>query len=129
MTVVPVELGQRRYDVVIEAGVLARAGAHLAPLAGKRPVVIVADANVAVHLAPLRASLRNAGMATHAIEIPAGEGSKSWATLGRLVDELLALGVERSDHVGALGGGSVAIMGVITVCALGVLLCHAAARR
>ena len=33
MTVVPVELGERRYDVVIEAGVLARAGAHLAPLA------------------------------------------------------------------------------------------------
>jgi 3-dehydroquinate synthase len=105
MTVVPVELGERRYDVVIEAGVLARAGANLAPLAGKRPVVIVADANVAVHLATLRRSLQDAGIVTHAIEVPAGEGSKSWASLERLVDELLALGVERNDHVVALGGG------------------------
>ena len=34
-----------------------------------------------------------------------GEGSKSWSTLELLTDRLLELGVERGDHVIALGGG------------------------
>lgn len=105
MSVVRVELGARAYPVVIEPGLLTRAGAHLAPLAGGRPVVIVADANVASHLATLRAALAAAGIASTPITIAAGEGSKSWATLETLCDRLLALGVERGDHVVALGGG------------------------
>ncbi|MFC4453777.1 multidrug effflux MFS transporter [Deinococcus sonorensis] len=40
-----------------------------------------------------------------------------------------ALGALSGTLVGALGGGSVAIMTVITVCALGVLICHQVARR
>ncbi len=105
MTTVTVALGARSYDVVIEAGLLARAGEHLAPLSRGRRMAIVADANVAGHLETLRASLDAAGVASEAIVIPAGEGSKSWATLETLCDRLLELGVERSDHVIALGGG------------------------
>ena len=105
MTTVTVALGTRSYDVVIEAGLLARAGALLAPLARGRRMPIVADANVAPHLETLRASLDAAGIPSEAIVLPAGEGSKSWATLEALCDRLLALGVERGDHVVALGGG------------------------
>ena len=105
MTVVPVALGARSYDVIIEPSLLARAADHIAPLTGTRPVVIVADANVGTHLAMLRRSLEGAGLVVRPIEIPAGEASKSWATLERLCDALLALGVERGDHVVALGGG------------------------
>ena len=105
MTVVTVALGARSYDVTIEPGLLARAGDHIAPVAGKRPVTIVADANVAAHLATLERALDTAGVAHRAIVLPAGEGSKSWATLEKLTDELLALGIERGDHVIALGGG------------------------
>ncbi len=107
MTTVSVALGERSYDVRIEPGLLARAGEAIAPLAGTRPVVIVADANVAAHRATLEASFRAVGIATHAIEVAPGEASKSWATLERVVDALLALGVERGDHVVALGGGVV----------------------
>lgn len=105
MTIVPVALGARSYDVVIEAGLLARAGEHLAALSPGRRMPIVADANVTPHLETLRASLQAAGVPSEAIMIPAGEGSKSWATLERLTDRLLELGVERGDHVIALGGG------------------------
>lgn len=105
MTTIPVSLGTRSYDVVIEAGLLARAGALLAPIARGRPMPIVADEAVAPHLETLRASLSAAGIASEAIVLPAGEGSKSWATLELLMDRLLALGVERRDHVIALGGG------------------------
>lgn len=105
MTVIPVALGDRSYDIVIEDGVLARAGTYLAPIARGRRMVVVADANVAVHRATLTESLSSAGIASETIEIAAGEGSKSWATLETLLDSLLALGVERGDHVIALGGG------------------------
>jgi 3-dehydroquinate synthase len=105
MTIVPVALGARSYDVVIEAGLLAHAGDQLASLAPGRRMPIVADANVAPHLDTLRASLEKAGIASEATVIPAGEASKSWATLERLTDRLLELGVERGDHVIALGGG------------------------
>ncbi len=105
MTIIPVALGARSYDIVIKDGVLARAGELLSPIARGRRMVIVADAGVDVHLTTLRASLSAAGVASEAVSIAAGEGSKSWATLERLLDSLLALGIERGDHVIALGGG------------------------
>nr|WP_284699445.1 3-dehydroquinate synthase [Sphingomonas lycopersici] len=98
-------MGARSYPVIIESGLLGRAGGHLAPLARGRPIVIVADANVSAHLETLRAALDAAGVASEPIVLPAGEGSKSWATLEALTDRLLDLGVERGDHVVALGGG------------------------
>ena len=107
MTTMTVALGDRSYPLVIEPGLLARAGEHLAPLARGRPLVIVADANVRPHLAALEASLQAAGLATEAVIVPAGEGAKSWASLEMLCDRLLDLGVERGDHVIALGGGVV----------------------
>lgn len=105
MTIIPVALGPRSYDVVIEAGLLARAGGRLASLARGRRMAIVADENVAPHLATVQASLTAAGVTSEAIVLPSGEATKSWAQLEALTDRLLDLGVERGDHVIALGGG------------------------
>jgi 3-dehydroquinate synthase len=105
MNLVRVALGDRSYDVRIERGLLARAGEALAPLSRGRTMAIVTDANLAPHLATLQASLTAAGIASEAIVLPAGESSKSWATLEALTDRLLDLGIERGDHVIALGGG------------------------
>ncbi len=105
MKTVTVELGARTYPIHIDAGLLARAGEFLAPLANGRRVAIVTDENLSVHLATLRASLTEAGIASEAIVLTPGEGSKSWATLEMLCDRLLELGVERGDYVVALGGG------------------------
>ncbi|WP_375396117.1 3-dehydroquinate synthase [uncultured Sphingomonas sp.] len=105
MIEIAVALGARSYPVRVERGLLARVAEHLAPLSRGRPIVIVSDANVAAHLATIQASLAAGGIAGEAIVLPPGEGSKSWAMLERLTDRLLALGVERGDHVVALGGG------------------------
>ena len=107
MTTIRVGLAERAYDVVIEPGLLARAGDHLALLARGRRMVVVADANVPAHLATLRASLDRAGVASEAVTVPAGEAAKSWASLEALCDRLLDLGIERGDHLLALGGGVV----------------------
>jgi 3-dehydroquinate synthase len=106
MTIVPVKLGSRSYDVAIEAGSLAAAGRHLARYAPRRRFAIVTDENVArLHLPTLTTTLDHAGIATDAIVLPAGESTKSWAQLEALCDRLLNLGIERSDNVIALGGG------------------------
>ena len=105
MKTVTVELGARTYPIHIEAGLLARAGEFLAPLAKGRRVAIVTDENLAVHLATVQASLAGAGIASEAVGLTPGEGSKSWTTLEMLCDRLLELGIERGDHVVALGGG------------------------
>jgi 3-dehydroquinate synthase len=105
MTVIPVSLGARSYDVIVENRLLGRAGAHLALLSRGRTMAIVTDENVLPHLATLQESLAAAGVQSEPIVLPPGETTKSWAMLETLTDRLLELGVERGDHVVALGGG------------------------
>lgn len=105
MRTVPVALGARSYEVRIASGLIDRAAEHLAPFARKRPFVIVTDSNVAPHAERLVATLSAANLASKTIILPPGEGTKSWAQLEALLDRLLDLGIERGDHVIALGGG------------------------
>lgn len=104
---IPVSLADRSYDVILSKGGFARAGELLAPWLERR-IVIVTDAEVAsAQLPALRAGLAATGLPLHVITVPVGEGSKSWGELAKLCDALLALEIERSDHVIALGGGVV----------------------
>lgn len=106
-TRIPVSLADRSYDVILSKGGFVRAGELLAPWL-KRRIVIVTDAEVAsAQLPALRAGLAATGLPLHVITVPVGEGSKSWGELAKLCDALLALEIERSDHVIALGGGVV----------------------
>jgi len=103
---VHVPLGARAYDVEIGPGLLAEAGARIAPLLGRPRVAILTDDTVAaLHLPALARSLEAAGIAHSALSLPPGEGTKSWARLGEAVEWLLAERIERRDVVIALGGG------------------------
>jgi 3-dehydroquinate synthase len=103
-----VELGERGYDILVGPGLIGRAGAEILPLLRRRQVVIVTDETVARHhLTPLRASLAEHGIAERAVVLPPGEGTKDLAHFGRLVDDILADGVERGTMLVALGGGVV----------------------
>jgi len=101
-----VDLGSRSYPILIGDGLLAELGAHVAPLLRRPRTMIVTDEHVAPHyLGAVGASLNAAGIAHSALVLPAGEGTKSWDGLARLTEWLIGEGVERSDHVIALGGG------------------------
>lgn len=103
---ITVALGARSYDVVIAAGALAHAGQEIAPLLKRRWVPVVTDRNVAdVHLPTLLVALDAAEIAHDVLVLDAGEATKSWAGLAQLTEWLVARGIERSDHVVALGGG------------------------
>jgi 3-dehydroquinate synthase len=74
----------------------------------RRQAVVVTDETVALHhLAPLRRSLAEQGVAERTIVLPPGEGTKDLAHFGRLVDDVLACGIERGTMLVALGGGVV----------------------
>ena len=108
---VRVNLGARSYDVRIGPGLVARAGAEIAPLvpSGRR-VAVLTDATVgALHLDTLRTGLGDIPMVAHAM--PAGEATKGWAGLAEAVDWLLSEKVERRDIVVAFGGGVIGDLG------------------
>jgi 3-dehydroquinate synthase len=103
---VPVSLADRSYEVSIGPGLLADANVRLAALTKARRVAVVTDETVAgLHLERLKTALADFELVP--IVVPAGEGSKSFATLEQVVDRLLALEVTRNDLVIALGGGVV----------------------
>jgi 3-dehydroquinate synthase len=105
---VDVPLGERRYRVLVGAGLIAEAGARLAPLLARPVAAVVTDEGAARHhLDPLTRSLEAAGVSVAPVVVPSGEGSKSLATLGRVLDALLEARIERDDLVVALGGGVV----------------------
>jgi 3-dehydroquinate synthase len=108
MAVIPVDLAGRSYEVLVGKGLLEQAADLARPFLRKRRVPIVADAEaMRLHGARLASSLAAAGLEPAWFEVMPGEASKSWDGLARLVDWLLAEGVERGDHVLALGGGVV----------------------
>ena len=105
---IDVVLGARSYPVVVAAGGIDRAGALFAPYARDGRLVVVTDSNVfAAQGARFAAALEGAGLSPDGIVVPPGEASKDWSHLSRLVDDLLARGVERGDTVVAFGGGIV----------------------
>lgn len=109
---VEVSLSRARYDVVVGAGLAARAGGLLAPVLPQKRVVVVTDETVArLHLPTVLAGLAEAGIEAESIIVPPGEGSKSLACFGMVTDRLLALGVERRTSVIALGGGVIGDLG------------------
>jgi 3-dehydroquinate synthase len=106
MKVIQVSLGERSYAVHIEGGALDRAGDLIGGHARGGRFVVITDAHLAeAQLPRLDAGLRAAGIAIDPIVLPAGEGTKSWRELAGLADALLARGIERNDHLIALGGG------------------------
>ena len=104
-----VPLPNRSYNVRIGYGLLARAGAEIAPLLHRRRVAVVTDETVAdLHLAALERGLAAEGIEMVALALPPGEATKSWQELAATVDWLLALEVERGDHIQQGDGHSTA---------------------
>jgi 3-dehydroquinate synthase len=104
MRQVDVALGERSYGIRIAEGLIGRAADWLPDYARAGRIVAVSDERV---WAAQGARLRADGIEVVPVLVPAGEGSKSWSQLAVLLDRLLELGVERSDHVIAFGGGMI----------------------
>ncbi len=105
---IKVALGPRSYSVLIEQGLLARAGELLAPYARGGRIAVVADETVWALLGSrLVDALGCSGIEALPVLVPPGEATKSWRGAVELTDRLLAFELVRQDHIVAFGGGVV----------------------
>ena len=109
MKTLNVNLPGRAYDILIERGLLSRAGELCrAALPKASRLFVVTDSTVGpLYLNRIIPSLENAGFETAICEIPAGEASKCVEQLSRLWECMMDFGLTRTDAVVALGGGVV----------------------
>ena len=100
MTTINVTHSGGSYPVEVVAGSGLLMAERLGILLGDRRWAVVTDATVRQAQSALFDTLDRP-----VLVISPGEGSKGWATLARLVDDLLAIELERGDAVVAIGGG------------------------
>ena len=95
------DLPQNGYDIILERGVLHRAGELLS--LDRRVLIVTDDGVPAQYAATVAAQCKEPTVVT----VGMGEGSKSFATLERLCRTMLERGFTRTDCVVAVGGGVV----------------------
>lgn len=104
-----VALPGREYDILIQSGLLDRAGQECRKVLSKtRRIFLVTDHHVS-RLYGQRAvdSLTQAGFEVCVLVIQAGEKSKSVQSLTQIWNEAMEFGLTRTDAIVALGGGVV----------------------
>ncbi len=94
-------LGENSYDIVVERGVLGRAG-ELLDL--NRRVLVVTDSGVPEQYSKTLAEQCKSAVI---VTLDEGESSKSLECFGRLLQTMLDAGFSRKDCVVAVGGGVV----------------------
>ena len=108
MIAIPVSgQGFQPYEVLVGRSLLAELGRRIAPYANGHVAVVSDETVAALHGPAALAALREAGLTADLVTVPAGEPSKSFTQLERVLDALLGQGLDRKDLVVALGGGVV----------------------
>ena len=102
-----VDLGDRSYRILVSEGLIDEAGALILPLIRQPRAIIVTDRHLlkSGHHDVLVASLDSAAIDHECLILEPGEQTKSLAQFGDLVENILALGIERGTAVIAFGGG------------------------
>jgi 3-dehydroquinate synthase len=103
---IQVELPGNQYDILIERGLLQRAGEEIAKkYKGKNIFLITDDIVGPLYEAEVRKSAESCGFKVETMTIPAGESSKSYDMLLDVYSFLTEKGASRKDLLVALGGG------------------------
>jgi 3-dehydroquinate synthase len=106
--IIPVRLGARAYDVVVERGALGTLGARVRGLGvGSRAALVSSSSVLRLHGKQAVESLEAAGLTVVPVEVPDGEAAKTLAVAGHCWNALLEAGLDRTSTVVALGGGAV----------------------
>ena len=100
------------YPILIERGLLRKAGQTLLPLHPPCRAALLSDDTVfSLYGRAVMDSLKGAGYRPVCISLPAGEAGKTWAVLGDLLERLAEEGLTRGDLLVVLGGGSACDVG------------------
>ena len=114
MQTITVPLGERSYPIHIERGLLAKTGAMIREKLGDIAVAVVSDDHVApLYMEEVVSSMEKVGLRVCSIVLPHGEQTKCLKSLETLYGFLCEHHLTRKDAIVALGGGRIALMGVI----------------
>ncbi len=105
MRTLNVDLGPRRYDIIVTSGDLAGVGPFARNACAGSAAFVVTDENVLPHAQIVEVALRASGYKTALAIRPAGEAQKSLAVAAELFDGLIDLPADRKTVVVAVGGG------------------------
>jgi len=105
---VKIELGERSYDIRVEAGSLPIAGTFVREAVGRKPGkagLVTTETVSRLYLDTVRDSLASEGYDVTTVVVPDGEEHKTLATYERIVTRLIEARFERRSVVIPLGGG------------------------
>ena len=103
-----IELPTSSYNIVIGRDLFTSALDDILPFIEQRQIIIISDEQVAdLYLQPIKSALAPHARAIHHALVPAGETSKSFTCFEKLINEILALNIDRRSLIIALGGGVV----------------------
>jgi 3-dehydroquinate synthase len=107
VSVIPVALAGKEYDILIGRGLLDAAGKLISPFrVSSGPIAIVTDENVwRLWGERLKSSLSDSGIGWAPVIFPAGEASKTLDGLSSLYDGFARMALGRDGLVIAFGGG------------------------
>jgi 3-dehydroquinate synthase len=110
-SIIPVQLPQQSYDIVITPDAIAHLGTWMPHLKLGKKVIVVSNAAIFRQYGQtLIMSLQEAGFDVALCLLPAGERYKTLASVQKIYDAAIAHRLERSSTLVALGGGVVGDM-------------------
>ncbi len=99
--IIPINMGEKSYDIILERGAIKKAG-ELFGIANDRKVLIVTDSGVPTeYVDTVAAAFEKSQIFT----FHQGEASKNFDTYRRICETLMDLSFTRKDAVIAVGGG------------------------
>ena len=103
---IKVDLGARSYEIKIGEALLRNAATHMAPFITGKHVIIISDSEVGpLYQNDLATNISPLATRIDCLSVPAGEASKSLSCYSALMEDILALNVDRKTVLIALGGG------------------------
>ena len=106
MKKVKLDLGKRSYPILIGAGLLKRAGRHIAALNIGNYAIVITNVRVKRLFADLIVkSLRKHGITSQIVTVADSERSKSSATYLKVIQSIARKDVRKRPFIVALGGG------------------------
>lgn len=96
------------YQILIEKGLLKKAGQLIGEVIKPKKIIVISDENVrGLYFQTLRASLEESGFEVIEHVIEPGEKSKTLSNMEKICEKMAQENMSRSDAVVALGGGVV----------------------
>lgn len=107
MSNLKVNLGERSYDIIVGSNSLEKLQNFLQENSYSKTIVITDENVKKFHFPALQNIIKKTGKEFEVVTVEAGENSKSFSSLERVTEDILAKNIDRKSLIIAFGGGVV----------------------